>query len=369
MGKKNRSKQSDEDYFASLGAPTAAPTEEEEDEEVVYQRELAKAQAKEDARAKKEAEKLKRDAETAANAERARLMMEKRGKKKKGLVEEEEDEDLEPVHAEAAAAGVGAPAEVAPSAEVALAALSLLGKVLLFLRPYSPDAGAGAAGGALAPVFALFWSLVSRFASPETLDSVDATMRLTNAGAAEAIDAEDERKRSKMLFCPATGAWFARDYKQMGNEAIRRNDDGHLERWMKNLKTKSKDYGSWTKVKEGDGWASCPKKLTTRDEDLADADVKFFAVYDDKPFECTEWVGSHLCSGAAARELAVVDGPKPLFTVAYDDQNGLIATMQRKMLDLLSRKSGGEVSNGTKKAPKEKLSRADKKAKKQAYGR
>ena len=68
-------------------------------------------------------------------------------------------------------------------------------------------------------------------------------------------------------------------------------------------------------------------------------------------------------------ELEVVDGPKPLFSVEYDETNGLVATLQRKMLDLLNRKSGGEVDKNAKKAPKEKLSRADKKAKKQAYGR
>ena len=182
------------------------------------------------------------------------------------------------------------------------------------------------------------------------------------------MDAEDERKRTTMLFCPETGAWFPRDYAQRGNAALRVAEDGQLERWVKNLKTKSKDAGAGTKVRDGDGWASAPAQLGTRDEDLADGDVKFFAAFDGRAFECTAWIASHLCSGAAAKELDAVDGAKPVFAVAFDDVNGLVATMPRRVLDLLNRKSGGEVDKG-KKAPKEKLSRADKKAKKQAYGR
>ena len=58
MGRKNRAKQNDEDYFASLGAPAAAPepAAEEEDEEALYAKELAKAKAKEEKRLKAEAE-------------------------------------------------------------------------------------------------------------------------------------------------------------------------------------------------------------------------------------------------------------------------------------------------------------------------
>ena len=374
MGRKNRKKEDDEDFFASLAQPTKAPEPpvEEEDEEALYAKELAKAQAKEEKRLKAEAEKR----EKAAMAERARLAMEKRARKKKGAdaEEEEEEEEAAPAAAEveeaapATAAAAAAASSEATAAASEMPALSPLGRILLFLRPYSSDVGA-LQNGVVAWFLTFFWGFFSTIADQETLDAVDGALRVTNPEAASKMDAEDDRKRTTMLFCPESGAWFDRDYSQRANKALRVTEDGALERWVKNLKTKSKEAGMWVKVKDGDGWASCPSKLTTRDDDLADSDVKFFAAFENRPFECTQWICSHLCTGAAARELEVVDGPKPLFSVEYDETNGLVATLQRKMLDLLNRKSGGEVDKNAKKAPKEKLSRADKKAKKQAYGR
>ena len=54
-----------------------------------------------------------------------------------------------------------------------------------------------------------------------------------------------------------------------------------------------------------------------------------------------------------------------MFRVAVDDVQGAVATLDKKASAALHAKAG--VS--TKKAPKEKKSRADKKAKKMAYGR
>ena len=70
------------------------------------------------------------------------------------------------------------------------------------------------------------------------------------------------------------------------------------------------------------------------------------------------------CTRAAARELSCVDGPRTLFRVAVDDVQGAVATLDKKASAALSQKAG------VAKAPKkEKLSRAEKKAKKKAYGR
>ena len=98
---------------------------------------------------------------------------------------------------------------------------------------------------------------------------------------------------------------------------------------------------------------------------MADSEVQFYACLDGKVFECGDWIASHVCTRAAARELGVVDGPRTLFRVAVDDVQGAVATLDKKASAALHAKAG--VS--TKKAPKEKKSRADKKAKKMAYGR
>ena len=97
---------------------------------------------------------------------------------------------------------------------------------------------------------------------------------------------------------------------------------------------------------------------------MADSEVQFYACLDGKVFECGDWIASHVCTRAAARELGVVDGPRTLFRVAVDDVQGAVATLDKKASAALSAKAGV-----AKKAPKEKKSRADKKAKKMAYGR
>ena len=97
---------------------------------------------------------------------------------------------------------------------------------------------------------------------------------------------------------------------------------------------------------------------------MADSEVQFYACLDGKVFECGDWIASHVCTRAAARELGVVDGPRTLFRVAVDDVQGAVATLDKKASAALSQKAG------VAKAPKkEKLSRAEKKAKKKAYGR
>ncbi|KAH8063692.1 hypothetical protein JL722_2877 [Aureococcus anophagefferens] len=308
-------------------AAAPEPAAEEEDEEALYAKELAKAKAKEEKRLKAEREKREKE----ATAERARLMMEKRSRKKKGA-DDDDDARAEPRQRRAEPEAAAAPA----AAAAAPAALSLLTKVLVFLRPYSAEAGGG--GGGLAALRrALGAAELRRRRRGRRRRGRRPAAREPDAAAK--MDAEDERKRTTMLFCPETGGWFPR--LRSSATRLRVAEDGQLERWVKNLKTKSKDAGAWT---------------------------KFFAAFDGRAFECTAWIASHLCSGAAAKELGAVDGAKPVFAVAFDDVDGLVATMPRRVLDLFNRKSGGEVDKG-RKAPKEKLSRADKKAKKQSYGR
>ena len=99
---------------------------------------------------------------------------------------------------------------------------------------------------------------------------------------------------------------------------------------------------------------------------MADSEVQFYACLDGKVFECGDWIASHVCTRAAARELGCVDGPRTLFRVAVDDVQGAVATLDKKASAALHAKAGVSSS---KKAPKEKLSRAEKKAKKKAYGR
>ena len=96
MGKKNRKKQDDGDYFASLGAPTEnavddAAAEKAEEERLARQ---AKAAAQREAKKQKEAQER---AERAAVAERARLAMERRNNKGKSVAVVEEAEEEEAV--------------------------------------------------------------------------------------------------------------------------------------------------------------------------------------------------------------------------------------------------------------------------------
>jgi len=347
MGKKNRKKQDDGDYFASLGAPTEnavddAAAEKAEEERLERQR---KAAAQREAKKQKEAQER---AERAAVAERARLAMERRNNKGRAVAVEEAEEE-EAVEEPAPAPQPTAAEEAAPPPPPPLSSFA---RVLLFLRPFSPDAGAVSGVG---KVWRLLWLVLSTFASPATIEDVDAHLRTSNSAAAEKIDAEDERKRTTMLFCPDTGKWFPRNTKVWSLASLRRTDTT-IERWVKNLKTKGKSE-QWTRVRDGDGWASCPSKLGVADEDLGDSDVQFYACLDQKVFECSDWVASHVCTRAAARELGCVDGPRTLFRVVVDDVQGAVATLDKKASAALHAKAG--VS--TKKQPKEKLSRAEKK--------
>ena len=268
MGKKNRKKQDDGDYFASLGAPTEnavddAAAERAEEERLARQ---AKAAAQREAKKQKEAQER---AERAAVAERARLAMERRNNKGRSVAVEEAEEE-EAVE-EPAPAPVAKEEEAAPPPPP----LSAFARVMLFLRPFSPDAGAVSGVG---KVWRFLWILLATFASPATIEDVDAHLRTSNSEAAEKIDAEDERKRTTMLFCPDTGKWFPRNTKVWALASLRRTDT-QIERWVKNLKTKgSKEQ--WTRVKDGDGWASCPAKLGVADEDLGDSEVSFYACTD-----------------------------------------------------------------------------------------
>lgn len=353
MGKKNRKSQDDGDYFASLGAPT----EDKIDDAAAERAEEARLAQQAKAAAAREAKKQKDAQERAAReatAERPRLAMERRSTRGPAAAEEKEEE----------VAAAPAPPTAPPAAEEETPlppALSPFAKVLLFLRPYSPDVGAVSGLGA---VWRFLWVLLSKFAAPDLIEAVDANLRSTNSIAAEQIDAEDERKRTTMLFCPESGTWLPRNTKVWSLQSLRRTDTV-IERWVKNLKTKGKSE-LWTRVRDGDGWASCPAKLGTADDELGDAEVQFYACLDDKVFECTDWIGSHLCTRAAARELGCVDGPRALFRVVFDEVQGAVATLDKKAAATLHAKAD---TTTTKKAPKEKMSRAEKKAKKKSYGR
>ncbi len=61
-----------------------------------------------------------------------------------------------------------------------------------------------------------------------------------------------------------------------------------------------------------------------------------------------------------------MDGPRTLFRVTVDDVQGPVATLDKKASAALHAKAGVASS---KKAAKTKLSRSEKKAKKQGYGR
>jgi len=206
MGKKNRKKQDDGDYFASLGAPTEnavddAAAEKAEEERLARQ---AKAAAQREAKKQKEAQER---AERAAVAERARLAMERRNNKGKSVAVVEEAEEEEAVEEPAPAPQPTAAEEAAPPPPPPLSSFA---RVLLFLRPFSPDAGAVSGVG---KVWRFLWILLATFASPATIEDVDTHLRSSNSEAAEKIDAEDERKRTTMLFCPDTGKWFPRNTK------------------------------------------------------------------------------------------------------------------------------------------------------------
>ena len=176
MGKKNRKKQDDGDYFASLGAPTEnavddAAAEKAEEERLARQ---AKAAAQREAKKQKEAQER---AERAAVAERARLAMERRNNKGKAVAVEEAEEE-EAVEEPAPAPQPTAAEEAAPPPPP----LSSFARVLLFLRPFSPDAGAVSGVG---KVWRFLWVLLATFASPATIEDVDAHLRTSNSEAAE----------------------------------------------------------------------------------------------------------------------------------------------------------------------------------------
>ena len=78
-----------------------------------------------------------------------------------------------------------------------------------------------------------------------------------------------------------------------------------------------------------------------------DALVDFHTGLDGKVFECSDWIASHVCTRAAARELGCVDGPRTLFRVAVDDVQGAVATLDKKASASLHAKAGV-----AKKAPK-----------------
>ena len=59
-----------------------------------------------------------------------------------------------------------------------------------------------------------------------------------------------------------------------------------------------------------------------------------------------------------------MDGPRTLFRVAVDDVQGAVATLDKKASAALHAKAGV-----AKKPQKVKLSKAEKKSKKQSYGR
>ena len=381
MGKK-KAKPSDDDYFSGLGAPTAEPEpesappppepESEEDEQVL------------------EAELHEEDDDEA---------------------EAEEDEAVAEATPRAAprASPAAAPAPAAGDADGALAQL------LLRLRPFGPGGGGGALMPyALAALLKCAWSAVSRVAPPATLLAVEQKFAEGAGERAAAAAAGEAAARASSLYDPVSERWVARGAPCARDDgdavaSLRFNAERACwERWYKNLATKTKADksptkkkragdddddapaagagaaaragGMWVRAKAWEGWASAPAKLTTDDEFVGDSDVQFFvcvpasaidpsaAAADEAVFECTAWVESHLMLRDAARGLGMVDVQKPVLELGLGDK-GIEGAVLARVQALAAASNDDDGGARGKPAKKEKLSRAEKKEKKKAYGR
>mmetsp|Transcript_9030 Transcript_9030/g.29285 ORF Transcript_9030/g.29285 Transcript_9030/m.29285 type:complete len:353 (-) Transcript_9030:410-1468(-) len=347
MGKKNRKKESDEDYFATLAASTQAVEEDEAEEEARLAREEAAARRAAERKAKDEADKLER----AESAARARLAMEKRLKKAKEeddeedeVVEEDEEEEEEVEEERDEEQVVDGSAEeeeeVDDDKKEPPSEPSLTGRVLLFARSQM------ASGGLLALLFGFLFALLRKLASAETLRRLEATTG-----------------DSFKLRCPVT----CRRLEKVTPATVR-EEGQKFERFVKNLKTKSKQQ-TWTKLKPGDGFASAPDCMET---DAPEGKIRFFALLEDDDeyavYDVTTWISAHVINAAATKDLDLVDSLKPPFSVV--NEGSLVATLNPKLHAEILAKSQQSNDGGSQQKPassatkKDKMSRADKKARK-----
>ena len=321
MGKKKNRKDDDDDYFASLAA-SQAPVEVDEAEE---ERRFAQAEA---ARQRAAEKKVKDDAEKQERAEsaaRAKAAMERRRMKKtqedEEEEEEEEQEEEEPEDQEE---------EEAQEKEEAPVALSALGTVLLGLRRLD--------SGVLAFLVRLVVMILTTFASADTLAQLEPTKI---------------KKETNRIYCTATKRWYPKDKVELP-VTVRISGDKY-ERCPKNVKTKGKT--TWTRFRIGEGFASAPESLDVPSATIPESKIRFLVLLEDGLFDVTKWI-STIVTLAAVKDLDMVDALRPLFFV-----DGDVATLNPKV------EADAEQKFSATKPKKEKISRADKKAKKLQYRR
>ena len=322
MGKKNRKKEDDEDYFASLAAPVSEPLEEDE---ALEEERFLKAEAARERASQKKAQDEADKRERAASAARAKIAMEKRMRQKKGehLPEEEEEEEEE---SEALTEEAPPPVVLQKKEES-----SLVEKMLVALRRHM-------SGFFLIAIIArLLYFVLSFFASTSTLDVVEAAPALEKA-----------------------------DIEKTDPPASVRFRENKWERRIKNLKTKSKE-DTWTKIKDFEGFATAPACLET--SIVPESEIRFFALFDDSLCDCTNYISTQLVTPIAAKDIDIIDSQRPLFLVEKI-QDSWRATLHPKAEAEFHKKHDNiEHHNmkATTKDTKNKLSRADKKAKKLQY--
>mmetsp|Transcript_14776 Transcript_14776/g.19628 ORF Transcript_14776/g.19628 Transcript_14776/m.19628 type:complete len:375 (+) Transcript_14776:47-1171(+) len=374
MGRKGKKKQEDDDdYFASLTQHQEANNEtttvtmndekEEEDEEMIAAilAENERVLEKERLAAKDRAEK----------AERARLAMAKRYKKNTKNDDDDHVEDTS-VPAEMKVNETEASIDERSEDQVSLGRFA---QILLWLRPYTVEASL------VAKLFTWLFSFLSHFANESTLQAVDTRLALTDSNTALLISQDTERKKMHMLWCPVTRKWIERIHPEPSSveSVVKLSESAQVERWTKNLKTKAKQRGTWTKVKDGEAWASAPNYTESLSKDIPDSAIRYFAYVESDFFDCSAWAISSLgLTTAIVKELDMIDALRPLFTLARDEDGYLVASLHPKFATevdrLLSQEDGSMKnssgpSNTANSSKKEKLSRADKKAKKLAYRR
>mmetsp|Transcript_6732 Transcript_6732/g.8354 ORF Transcript_6732/g.8354 Transcript_6732/m.8354 type:complete len:473 (+) Transcript_6732:67-1485(+) len=264
--------------------------------------------------------------------------------------------------------------------------------LLLSLRPYvSTSSFPSTATSPLSFLYAFLFHLLSFLLGQRAVQIVEDAHAAAHAGE---IAAYEDKLRSTHLWCPRTMTWMTRDATYDATDegdlpvTIRWNATSRKwERWCKNLKTKlskkkkaaaesadassSLTKGSWFPVKIGDGWVSAPSKAESDDDLIGNADVRFYACWEEGiVVDCTSWVSSALMTRETPRALGVVDGGKVVFRVSAEEGKGV----EGWVLSQYAGSADGDDDGGgngvrKKKGGKEKASRADKKAKKLAYGR
>lgn len=169
--------------------------------------------------------------------------------------------------------------------------------------------------GLVGKLFWVLWIVLSALASSETLTRVDGPE-------------ENERRLRECLWADK---WFEKG--AVDPDVVRRVDE----------KVERKVKGKWVRVKDGEGWA-------TQDQ--------FYCLFENQLFECTEW------APLTIEDALKIGGDKACFFADRDGEGRIVATLYKRVAEELA-----AADNQAPPPKKEKLSRAEKKAKKQAYGR